>query len=1790
MLAVWRAGCAYLGIDGGCPPSRRDRMLAAAGATAVVVDTDRPAGVAVVPVASVAAQSAPTDEPLDGRAGAPGTPGGLALVALAVRDGRPAPFGLTHRAVTRLAAAGADWLGAGPGVTVLHYEPVTAVTANAQLWATLGAGATVVMTRRDRLATGELAGEIRRWAPARVRLANDRLRALRAVDPDALAVAEITIDEICVDGAALQRGPAPVVGTRPRRMAYGPPELGGAATAGVVTGPAGPAWPLLGRPLPGATVRLLDADGRPVPTGARGRLHLGGMAPGDGFLDTTPDPVGGPMPTPYFGRWRADGQLELLDADPRPGGGAGAAVDLAEIEQALAACAGVVESTVVGAPDGLPVAFLRPKPGTDLDEVRRDLVELLPAGLVPARLVAVDALPRTTDGAVDRAALVKEAAPRAPHDDAVTPAGLAALADVWRDVLGVTDVGPDDNFFTLGGYSLLGVELAVRVRQRLGAEIDVRAVFDHPTPRRMARALADSGVRRPPLERTAGDRSGPAPLSFAQRRLWFFERLEPGTGAYHVPLVMRVDAPVDEAALARAIDALVVRHEALRTTFPADRAGEPHQHVHPPGPVPLIHRDGRAADGDTTVDTAVRELMREPFDLSAGPLLRAALVALSGYRAALVLVLHHIVADGWSLGVLVRDLAELYRAERSGAAPVLPDLPVHARDLAIWQHGPAGDALAAGQVAYWLAELAGAEELDLPTDRPRGADTGYLGDEVRVELPERVATALVALAQREGCTPFAAIVAVHQAVLSVYTGQTQVLAGLVSAGRDRPELTDAVGFFVNTVVLRGDLSGEPSFRELLRRVAGRVSAALRHQDVPFERLVAELAPRREIGRNPLIQVVAQHQQSPAVGTRAGDLEVCDPPAATGASRFDLELHSAAEGDRIECSFVYRTALFDRATVEALAACWRDVVTAAVAEPDTPMCLLPLVAGDTAERLLRFNPPPVPLPPGTVDQLVAARAAETPHAPAVRGDGETATYRELDAAGDRLARWLRRRGVGPGSIVGICHRRGVSCVALLLGVLRAGGAYLPLDPHLPQRRMRFMLTDAAADLVVASADLATAVPSGVPLAVLDGDGDGDGDAEPDGTPAGASAADLAYVIYTSGSTGRPKGVQITHEGVVRLVLAAAQWCDLGPGSSVLQLAPLIFDASTLEIWGPLVAGGMTVAVDTGRYAEKLPDVLRRHPVSTLLVVPAQLEALLHADHRALAGVRQVLVGGDVVGPGLIRDLRALAPHCTPVALYGPTETTMLATAHPGAAPVGGRTPLGRPIANTSVHLLDRWQRQVPIGARAEICIGGPGVARGYLGRPDLTARRFVADPFGPPGARLFRSGDLGRLRADGMIEFHGRADDQVKLRGHRIELAEVEQAMAGHPQVRRAAAVVRDLPAGPALIGYVQPDGADVDPAGVRSHVGELLPAPMVPAHIVVVPQLPLSASNKIDRAALPDPVLDADPPAELRSGLDALVAEAWSSLLRRPIGRHDDFFAAGGHSILAVAATAAARELIGAEVPLGLIFERPVLGAYTDGLRSAGRHLVAGGDPPGGPAGASAGTMTRFDAPGDERCAGRRVDLYRPFGWTPGADQRLLVVLDGSDFADVVRLPAILDTLIARGTVAPVPALLVGHRDWAARNAELFDGSFARWVRDDLATAARTALGLTTPTPPGGLVFVGASAGAVAGYVAAAQRPDLVAGVVALSGAFWWQPPDGPDGGWAATAGRFGPAHRFYFYAGDREREPAGPNGLTVLDATRTLADAVARSGAEVIRRKGRGGHTFAAWQRHLPEGLATVL
>nr|WCB70647.1 NRPS modules 10-13 [Corallococcus coralloides] len=1300
-------------------------------------------------------------------------------------------------------------------------------------------------------------------------------------------------------------------------------------------------WPSIGRNLKGTPVYVLDAGLNPVPVGVAGEVYVGGARVGRGYWRRPELTAERFIPDPFsrtpgarlyrtgdLARWKEDGRLDYLGRADHQVKVRGFRIELGEVEAVLRAQPGVTAAVclVVGGSTGRLMGYVAAEPGAQLTDalLRQALGERLPRYMVPSQVVVLEALPLLPNGKVDRSALARhqpEAAParvqgpRTPNEE--------VIAAAWAEVLGLEGVGIDEDFFSLGGHSLSATRVMSRLSDNFGTSLPLRALFEHPTVAKLAVYVAmhrqPGGAAVAPLRGLPRSEGARFPMSFAQERLWLIERLDPGRATYNVPLVLRLTGELRSEALDGALVDLVTRHESLRSRFvPRGDSAEVQVGEVPPSVLTVVDLGSHGAP-EAEADRRTGTELETPFDLERGPLLRATLLRLAEGEHRLVLVMHHIVVDGWSMGVLLQDLAALYRARLEGRPHGLAVLDVQYPDFAQWQRAwLAGDVLAS-ELSHWKERLEDAPRLlALPTDHPRPAAQSFSGAVEHFSLPAALADRLRALAREEQSTLFMTLLAAWSVLLSRWAHQHDLVVGTPIAGRNRPELEGLVGFFVNTLALRVNLEGDPTFRELLERVREVTLDAYAHQDVPFERIVTETQTERNASYNPIVQVVLALQNMPPARELAlPGLTLRAEADASRTAKFDLTLSIADTPTGLVGGLEYATDLFSEATAQRMVRQLTRVLEEVAEAPEKRVSQVRLEAEEVLRaRLEEWTRPSGEYPArAAVETLFEEVARQRWDAVAVVCGGQRVTYGELSRRSNQLGRYLRKQGVGLETPVGLFAPRGVEALVGLLGVLKAGGVYVPVDVKAPEERVRRVLEEVGAPVVLTVPSLRGRLEGVEARVVALGEEEAwRQESEKPLEEVAEGGERLAYVMYTSGSTGGPKGVAVPHRGVVRLVRGQQEYVRFGPEEVWLHGAALSFDASTLEVWGALLNGGRLVVVGEEEVGvEELGRVVKGEGVTVAWLTAGLFHVVVEEGLKGWEGVRQLVAGGDVLSRARVHKALGTVPGLVVVNGYGPTEGTTFTACHRVDSQEGLRAtvPLGRAIGHTQAYVLNEALEVVAEGEEGEVYVGGEGLARGYWGQPGLTAEKFVPNPYGR-GERLYRTGDRARWVA-GVLEFVGRDDGQVKLRGFRVEVGEVEEALRGHPAVKQAAVVVEEEGGQKRLVGFVVAE-AEVSAAGLKAHVAARLPEYMVPWAYEVVEALPLNANGKVDRRRLKQVRgrrLKAEGAAyeEARTPEERVLADIWRQVLGVPrVGVRENFFELGGDSILSIQVVARAGE------------------------------------------------------------------------------------------------------------------------------------------------------------------------------------------------------------------------------------------------------------------------------------------
>ncbi len=1350
---------------------------------------------------------------------------------------------------------------------------------------------------------------------------------------------------------------------------YGPTET----VVGCVTYQIPPQWEgkgsvPIGKPIPNTEVYVLNEYLELAPVGAPGELFIGGVGVARGYLNRPDLTAEKFVPNPFsrkpgdrlyrsgdLVRYLPDGNLEFLGRIDFQVKIRGFRIELGEIESTLIQHPAVNEAVVLAREDRPGerrlVAYLVPEPGKDpeIETIRQYLRERLPDYMIPAWYIKMDSFPLTPNGKVDRKALPapdedhleREVGYQAPH----TPVE-ELLAGIWSEVLGVERIGVKDNFFNLGGHSLLATQVISRVRKAFGVELHLRDLFEFPELGAFAERIEQVGREKsemapPPLKPVS--REGNLPLSFAQQRLWFLDQLEPGGFFYNIPSAIRLQGKLDLEAFEASLNDLVNRHESLRTTF-ASVEGIPVQVIAPELKMNLpvvdleyLPENEREAE---TQRLAVEEAQK-PFELDRGPLIRATLLRLAPEEHVLLLTIHHIVSDGWSMNVLVRDLAEFYKAHLAGHSPELPALSIQYADFAYWQQQWLQGSVLEKQLAYWKEKLAGSPPvLELPTDFPRPSVQTFRGATRSLKLPRALSDKVRKFSRQEGKTLFMILLAAFQTLLHRYSGQDDILVGSPISGRSYTELENLIGFFVNTLVLRTRFEEKPTFRQLLEQVKEVTLEAYAHQDLPFEKLVEELQPARDMSHSPLFQVAFIYENTLREPLELPGLKMGIVEFESGMAKYDLTL-TVVEGEELTTYLEYNTDLYTASTIERMLTHFRNLLEELLENPDQPVVQVPMLTKTELKQILvEWNKTEAPFPEDVcVHEYFESLVEKHPDAlaamfsPALNDPQEPPvylTYAGLNRKANQLARFLRRLGVGRDVLVGLSMERSPEMVIGILGILKAGGAFVPLDPAYPKDRLAYMIKDSGIPVLLTHQAVLERLPENAATVIsLDSEWEQISREDDSNLEHWSAPENLAYVIYTSGSTGKPKGTMLQHRGLCNLAKAQQKAFEITGESRILQFSSLSFDASVWETVMALLNGATLCLAHQEDLVsgDGIREILRQNHITTVTLPPSVLAVV---PETPLPELETIIVAGEKCSGELV-DRWSEGRRF--VNAYGPTETTVCASMHfcEGRYPQG--PPIGFPIQNFELYILDRNLQPVPVGVPGELHISGVGLARGYLNLPNMTAEKFIPNPFSKhPGARMYKSGDLARYLPDGNIEFLGRVDFQVKVRGFRIELPEIEAVLSHYPSVRDVVVIVReDVPGDKRLVAYlVMEEGVTANVGEIRGYLREHLPEYMVPSAFVILDAMPLTPNGKVDRKALPAPKLDR---AELgqeyvapRTPTEEKLVEIVAEILHLDkVGVYDNFFELGGHSLLATQFMTKLRTAFQVDLPLRSIFESPTV-------------------------------------------------------------------------------------------------------------------------------------------------------------------------------------------------------------------------------------------------------------------------
>ncbi len=1495
--------------------------------------------------------------PVEATHPAPGTPGtpphprDLAYVIFTSgTTGPPKAVGIEHAALARHITAARDHYAITPADRVLAFASLTFDASLEQLLTTLATGAQAILRPDEQWLPAQLPALISRYELTVVNLPPAYWAELVSTLTPQAAAELATLRLLILGGEAVPASFLPawkaLVPHVTLLNAYGPTEAVVTATACDITQAADDRSVPIGRPLPGRRVYITDPRGHLLPPGVPGKLLIGGPALARGYLNQpaltarkfTPDPYAGHGDRLYhtgdLARWLPDGTLEYLGRTDNQLKIRGIRIEPGEIEAVMSQCPGVAAAAVAIRADRhggqILVGYYVSQSADQVPAsvVREWTARYLPDFMRPSQVVALAVLPVTAGGKLDRAAL-----PEVTPDQAAIRAGYVAprdetermIARIWTEVLGVDQVGIDDGFFDLGGHSLLATMAVSRIAARLGREVQLRALFENPRIRDFGPLVA--AARRTVTAKVVPvDRGGVLPVSFAQERLWFLDAMSERGDGYLLWFSWRVRGGLDRAAWQGALDDVVARHEVLRTAL-EEVDGRPVQRVAARASIPLRWRQvpagGTEAQRLAAACAEAGEFARQRFDLASAPLVRAGVWVLDPQDCVAVVAFHHVATDGWSGRIFFRELTEFYQGRLAGAPAVLAPLPVQYGDFAVWQRQWLSGGVLEQQLAYWREALSGVPVLELPCDRARPPVRSGRGGGVELTFPAGLVTSLEELGRRHGATLFMVLLAVFQVVLGRWSGQRDFAVGTPAAGRGRLELEDLIGFFVNTLVIRADLSGNPTFAEVLHRVRESVLGAFDHQEVPFERLVEELRPERDPSRNPLFQAMFDLEESATPAPLIAGLEFGSVSLPWEIAKFDLTATFQASGGQLALEIEYDSDLFDELSVVRLAGHVRQVLAAVAADPGQRVWELGLLSPEGRSELLDLAGQDAGQDgPGVLPLVFALPAA----GPALACGDQAVSYPELESMVSGLTSELAARGATRGTRIGVLLHRGIWSIAAMLATWRAGGTYIPLDPAFPPDRLRHMISEAAITWTITDA-ATTATATALHARPVPVEATHPAPGTP-GTP--PHPRDLAYVIFTSGTTGPPKAVGIEHAALARHITAARDHYAITPADRVLAFASLTFDASLEQLLTTLATGAQAILRPDEQWTpQALAAQVRDRHVTVMELTPsylAELTTRLDTLATDLASLRLLITGGEALPPATTRTWLQHLPGVPITNTYGPTEATICATAHHLTTPATTRTvPIGRPLPGRRVYITDPRGHLLPPGVPGELLIGGPALARGYLNQPALTARKFTPDPYAGHGDRLYHTGDLARWLPDGTLEYLGRTDNQLKIRGIRIEPGEIEAVLRAFPGARGATVLVRELHGEPSLIGYVA--GSGLDTSALKAWCQRSLPDYMIPVVLTVLDTLPLTVQGKVDTGALPVPeLLAAAEYVAPQSPTEVVIAQIWVELLGvRQIGLRDNFFALGGHSLRAVSAASRLRAAFGCPIDVRHLFEHPTV-------------------------------------------------------------------------------------------------------------------------------------------------------------------------------------------------------------------------------------------------------------------------
>jgi len=1564
IMAVLKAGAAYVPIDTTYPQERVRFILEDSRCKWVLTDN---ASMASLPedqnnyLSLNSIRDALNDQPT-GNPNAVCFSKNLAyIIYTSGSTGKPKGTLLQHLGAVNTTLALGEIFELKPGRNILQFATIGFDASVPEILGSLTNGATVQLVSREVIMSPE---ELAEW------LRNQKINTA-ILPPSVLAiVSSDDLPDLKVIGSAGEACNRDIVrkwSRKGRRFinGYGPTESTVSTSLYEIEDPdkTGINVPI-GSPMANTRVYVLDSALNPQPVGFPGELHIAGIGLARGYLNRPelsaekfiPDPFSRQVGERMYRsgdlvRWRPDGNLEFLGRIDHQVKLRGFRIELDEIENVIIDFPGIRDAFVMMRGEDENEKYLaayivwNDNRKSGLEDLRAFMKDRLPDYMIPSAFMELDALPLTPSGKVNWRALP---APR--EDDRFTAARIAPrnpteeiLVNIWKDILKLPEIGINENFFDLGGHSLMATQVLARIRGAFEVELPLKEFFASPVISDLALLIEREKMRArqlsaPPLKRVK--RPDRIPLSFSQQRLWFLDQLAPGLPNYNLPSALRLKGNLNVEALERAIRMIISRHESLRTTFKHEK-GEAYQQIEEEfsfnlpiedlSDLPESEREAKALQ-------IARSEAAAPFNLETGPLFRVKLLKMDENEHIILFTMHHIISDGWSMGVLVNEFTSVYDKLVKGESVELPEPPIQYSDYAVWQREWLKDEALKDLINFWEQELGkNPPPLELPTDKPRPAMQTFNGKTLQMQLPKNLSEQLAAFSQKEGVTLFMTLLAAFQTLLHRYTGQNQILVGSPIANRPYTELESLIGFFVNTLIFKADFSQSEDFRSLLKQVRERTLKAYAHQALPFEHLVDALQPERDMSHSPLFQVAFILQNVPFEKLELTDLSVSPLSVENTTSKYDLTVNAVETPEGLILYFEYNTDLFEEETVRRWQKHFRILLEKILQKPKTNIHQIDFLPGEEKQKLLtEWNATKQTFPDGkTVHGVFYEQVLRNPDRPAVVMNGQTLSYLELDRKANQLANFLVKKGLRVDNIAGISMERHPDMVISILGILKAGGAFLNIDPAYPKERVEYMISDSGIDFLLSHSNVAENLPvDQTNIFCLDTLWE-EISAESDKAPEIAvESANLAYVIYTSGSTGKPKGTMLAHRGLCNLSAAQRQAFNINEQSRILQFASLSFDASVWETVMALLNGAALVLTSQENLTtgQGLLNVLKEQKVTIVTLPPSVLAV---TPFEALPDLKTIVTAGEKCTTDLVKRW---AEGRQFVNAYGPTETTVCASMYETSPADDREPPIGKPIPNFQLYVLDAHWQLLPIGIPGELCVGGVGLARGYLNRPDLTANAFIPNPFGDqPGERLYRTGDLVRCLPDGNIQFLGRIDHQIKFRGFRIELGEIEAVLTSHPLVRDAAVVLHEPEPGNQRLAayYVSAQGEELNSAELKDFLRKQLPEYMVPSLFTRLDQMPLSPSGKVDRKALPKPELVRDalsgtfvaPRNEIEERLTQIAAEL---LHIDRVGVFDNFFELGGHSLLATRFIATVSDEFGVEIPLRRLFETPTVASIAE--------------------------------------------------------------------------------------------------------------------------------------------------------------------------------------------------------------------------------------------------------------------